>query len=204
VSGETGVGHSATGNGVTSDAALVLGVASGDRDALAVLYDRYAGVLLGVGIKVLRSRREAEDVVHDVFLEVWRRAHSYEPSRASVRAWLLLMMRCRALDRRKSHGFALASPLEHDPRVAPASESPAVALDHARVTAALGELPDPQRTVLVLGYFEGLSSSEIAEKLGLPIGTVKSRVAGAMRALRGRLGVELTEGSLSKDAEGEP
>lgn len=168
----------------------MLAVAAGDRDALAQLYDCYSGMLLGLGIKVLRNRREAEDLVHDVFLEVWRRAHTYDPTRASVRSWLLLMMRCRALDRRKSHAFALSAPLDHDPRVAPYSESPAVALDRARVAAALARLPEPQRAVLVLGYFEGLSSSEIAEKLSLPIGTVKSRVAGAMRALREQLGID--------------
>jgi len=173
------------------DADLVVAVAGGDRDALAGLYDRYAGVLLGLGIKVLRNRREAEDLVHDVFLEVWRRAHSYDPSRASVRSWLLLMMRSRSLDRRKSHGFALSAPLEHDPRVAPSSESPAVALDRARVLAALETLPEAQRAVLVLGYFEGLSSSEMAARLSLPVGTVKSRVAGAMRALREKLGVDV-------------
>lgn len=195
--GASGEGASSEHEGRSGEAAapspdpgLILAVASGDRDALAQLYDRYSGLMLGLGIKVLRNRREAEDLVHDVFLEVWRRAHTYDPSRASVRSWLLLMMRCRALDRRKSHGFALSSPLEHDPRVAPQSDSPAVALDRARVVAALEQLPEPQRAVLVLGYFEGLSSSEIAERLSLPIGTVKSRVAVAMRALRERLGVD--------------
>ena len=173
-----------------SDARVVLAIAAGDRAALGVLYDRYAGMMLGLGMRVLRNRREAEDIVHDVFLEVWKRAHSYDESRASVRGWLLLMTRCRALDRRKSAGYALASPLEHDPRTAPASESPAVALDRARVAMALERLPESQRAVLVLGYFEGLSSSEIAEQLSIPIGTVKSRVAAAMRALRDALGVE--------------
>lgn len=111
-------------------------------------------------------------------------------------------MRCRAIDRRKSHGFRLASPLEHDPRVAPVSESPAVAVDRARVTAAVAALPEAQRTVLVLAYFEGLSSSEIATRLDMPIGTVKSRVAGAMRALRTRMRVE--EGDVDPDGGSEP
>ncbi|UJR82263.1 sigma-70 family RNA polymerase sigma factor [Sandaracinus amylolyticus] len=176
--------------GNEQDAALVLSIAAGDRDALATLYDRHAGALLALGLRILRERREAEDLVHDVFLEVWRRAHSYDPSRASVRAWLVLMMRSRSLDRRKSHAFARSAPLAHDPRVAPASESPAVLLDRARVAAALAALPEAQRDVLVLGYFEGLSSSEIAERLGAPIGTVKSRVAAALKALRERLGEE--------------
>jgi RNA polymerase sigma-70 factor (ECF subfamily) len=172
-----------------SDADVVLAAAAGDRAALAVLYDRHAPLLLGLGIKILGNRREAEDLVHDVFLEVWRRAHTYDPARASVRSWLLLMMRCRALDRRRSHAFSLSSPLGEDRRLAPSSESPAVALDRARVLAALEALPEAQRAVLVLGYFDGLSSSEIAAKLELPIGTVKSRVAAAIRALRDALRV---------------
>lgn len=192
--GEIGLTNNVTSGGTAgsepSDGTLVLAISTGDREALAGLYDRYAGLLLAVGIRVLKNRREAEDIVHDVFLEVWRRAQAYEPARASVRAWLLLMMRCRALDRRKSHGFRLARPLEHDPRIAPASESPAIALDRARVAAAVALLPETQRTVLVLAYFDGLSASEIAARLELPIGTVKSRVAGAMRALRVRMRVD--------------
>lgn len=170
----------------TSDALLVLRISEGDRDALAALYDRHASALLGLGVRILRSRREAEDIAHDVFLEVWRRAHSYDPARASVRGWLCLMMRCRSLDRRKSAAFSLSSPLVQDPRVESASLDGA--LDGARVSRALAALPEPQREVLYLGYFEGLSSSEIASELSLPVGTVKSRVAAALRALRATLG----------------
>jgi RNA polymerase sigma-70 factor (ECF subfamily) len=191
-----------------SDGDLVVAVASGDRAALASLYDRYASVLLGLGIRVLRSRRDAEDVVHDVFLEVWRRAHSYDPARASVRGWLLLMMRCRSLDRRKSAAFALSTPLdtvshdaashgalsESDARLpdGPSGDRVGEAIDHKRAIAALAALPEAQRDVLVLGYFQGLSSSEIATELDIPIGTVKSRVAAAMRALRERMGIRET------------
>jgi RNA polymerase sigma-70 factor (ECF subfamily) len=170
-------------------------VAAGDRAALAELYDRYAGALLGLGIRVLRDRREAEDVVHDVFLEVWRQAHRFDDGRGSVRAWMLLTMRSRALDRRRSHGYARSRPLLDDGRAAPASESPAMVIDRARVIGALERLGEAQRAVLVLGYFEGLSSSEIAERLSLPIGTVKSRVASAIRALRDGLGTDRDEAS---------
>lgn len=190
------------------DGDLVIAVASGDRSALATLYDRYASTLLGLGIRVLRSRRDAEDVVHDVFLEVWRRAHSYDPARASVRGWLLLMMRCRSLDRRKSAAFALSTPLdtvshdaaahgamsESDSRLpdGPSADRAGEAIDHKRAVAALAALPEAQRAVLVLGYFQGLSSSEIATELQIPIGTVKSRVSAAMRALRERMGIDQT------------
>lgn len=166
------------------DAEIVAAVAVGDRNALAALYDRYVGLLMGLGVRILRNRRESEDLVHDVFLEVWRRAPTYDPTRASVRAWLVLMMRCRALDRRKSHGFKLRASLDHDPRVAPEAEGPSEVLERNRLAEQLQALPDNQREVLVLGYFEGLSSTEISERLDIPLGTVKSRVAAGIRALR--------------------
>lgn len=185
-----------------ADAALVLAIAGGDRKALAALYDRHGSAMLGLGVRVLRSRRDAEDVLHDVFLEVWRRAHTYDGARASVRGWLFLMMRCRALDRRKSAAFARSTSLEVTGLDALTSKASSVgsteasgeaapnALDHKRAVEALARLPQAQSAVLILGYFEGLSSSEIATELNLPIGTVKSRVAAAMRALRDSLGVE--------------
>ena len=164
------------------DAELVRRVCEGDRSALGNLYDRHAALLVGVGVRILRDRREAEDIVHDVYLEVWRRAPSYDPKRASVRGWLLLMMRSRSLDRKKSAGFSRGSPLDVEP-AAPLG-SPELSLDRQRVVRALLDLEKGQRDVLLLGYFEGLSSSEIATELGLPLGTVKSRVAAALRSLR--------------------
>lgn len=195
-----------------ADATLVLSVAAGDRKALAALYDRHGSAMLGLGVRVLRNRRDAEDVLHDVFLEVWRRAHSYDPSRASVRGWLFLMMRCRALDRRKSAAVALSTSLEVTGLDAAASKSSSIvnstasgeaallALDHKRAVEALARLPEAQRAVLILGYFEGLSSSEIATELDIPIGTVKSRVAAAMRALRDSLGVSATASGEAEEA----
>jgi RNA polymerase sigma-70 factor (ECF subfamily) len=188
-----------------ADAALVLSIASGDRKALAALYDRHGSAMLGLGVRVLRNRRDAEDVLHDVFIEVWRRAHTYDPGRASVRGWLFLMMRSRSLDKRKSAAVSRSTSLETTGLDAVATKSSELgasssagtssgdaaplALDHKRAIAALAKLPEAQQAVLILGYFEGLSSSEIATELDLPIGTVKSRVAAAMRALRDALGV---------------
>lgn len=169
------------------DAALVRAVAAGDRGALATLYDRYASLVMAVGVRILRNRRDAEDIAHDVFLEVWRRAGTYDPAKASVRTWLVLIMRCRALDRRKSAPVSMTSALVEDVRVSDPAEAPDARLDRARVTIALESLSVAQREVLVLGYYEGLSSSEIATRLDIPLGTVKSRVAGALRALRGRM-----------------
>jgi RNA polymerase sigma-70 factor, ECF subfamily len=173
-----------------ADGELVRRVAEGDRDALGELYDRYGALLVGVGVRILRSRRDAEDIAHDVYLEVWRRAGAYDGARASVRSWLLMMMRSRALDRRKSAGFSWGVPLEVEPAAEAFGAEPLaeLAIDRGRAVRALAALPDAQREVLVLGYFDGLSSSEIAETLSVPVGTVKSRVAAALRALRESMG----------------
>lgn len=168
------------------DIALMERVATGDRSALAALYESYGGVLLALGMRVLGSRRDAEDIAHDVFLEVWRRAGSYDPKRASVRAWLLLIMRSRSLDRRRSAGFAWTQPLVGESPDDGALQ-PETLLQKDELRHALVALSESQREVLMLAYFEGLSSSEMAERLALPLGTVKSRMAGALRALRGLL-----------------
>ena len=168
------------------DVSLIRGAADGDRDCLAGLYDRYSPALLAIGRRILGDRREAEDLLHDVFLEVWRQASDYDEARGSVRAWLLMRMRSRALDRRKAAVFSRRADLPPSDSVAepPASEDPALGADRDVVRRALASLPNEQRLVLELGYFEGLSSSEIAERVSAPIGTVKSRVAAALSKLR--------------------
>jgi RNA polymerase sigma-70 factor (ECF subfamily) len=172
------------------DVTLISGAAAGDRDCLAGLYDRYAPALLAIGRRILGDRREAEDLLHDVFIEVWRQAADYDESRGTVRAWLLMRMRSRALDRRKAAVFSKRADLPAPDQVADAvgdarsGEDPALAPDRDAVRRALAELPAEQRQVLELGYFEGLSSSEIAERVRAPIGTVKSRVAAALSKLR--------------------
>jgi RNA polymerase sigma-70 factor (ECF subfamily) len=188
-------------NEQASDATLIRAVAAGDRAALAALYDRHAALLTAIGARILRNQRDAEDIAHDVFLEVWRRAATYDPAKASVKTWLVLIMRCRALDRRKSAAVALARALPDDARAADPGDAPDAALDRARVAGALASLTPAQREVLGLGYFEGLSSSEIATRLGVPIGTVKSRVAGALRALRVHLGVATASEVVSSPEE---
>jgi RNA polymerase sigma-70 factor (ECF subfamily) len=164
------------------DLALVQGVADGDTSALAELYDRWAGVVLAIARRILRSG-EAEDLVHDVFLEVWRHAAEYDPARGSVRAWLVTRTRSRALDRVKSPAVTRAVPLRgcHD---RPAPGTPEDRADGGRVRAAMQALDPEHREVLELRYWEGLSSSEIAARVRLPVGTVKSRVATALARLR--------------------
>jgi len=172
----------------TGDVALVAAMADGDRNALARLYDRYAGLLLAVGMRVLGERREAEDLLHDVFLEAWRQAKRYDAARGTVRTWLLLRMRSRCLDRRRKAGFSRNVSAESIDLLEQGQSPDSSALpDHAVVRQALLALSLEQRRVLELGYFEGLSSAEIAAREGIPIGTVKSRVAAALAKLRAGL-----------------
>jgi RNA polymerase sigma-70 factor (ECF subfamily) len=172
-----------------ADAALVAAIAAGDRRALAELYDLYGGVLLALALRIVRDRREAEDLLHDVFLEVWRSARDYDPTRGRVRTWLTIRMRSRALDQQKSARISRHagddSILE---RVADEAGDPAGSPDRARVRAAVLALPLEQRQVLELAYFEGLSCSEIAARIEAPIGTVKSRVASGLGKLRLSMG----------------
>ncbi len=164
------------------DIALVAAMAEGDRGALARLYERHAGVLLAVALRIVRERREAEDLLHDVLLEAWKHAKDFDPKRGRVRTWLAIRMRSRALDLQKS---ARVSRNAGDAGLEiVVDESERTSPDHARVRSALAELGEDQRTVVELAYFEGLSCSEIAAKIAVPIGTVKSRLAAGLRRLR--------------------
>jgi len=170
------------------DVELVKAVAGGDRVALAALYDRYSPIMFALALRIVRERREAEDLLHDVFLEVWRTAKDYDPERGRVRTWLTIRMRSRALDLQKSarvsRNVGDDSVIDRVASDSDIADSP----DRSRVRKALAGLPVEQRQVLELGYFEGLSCSEIAERIGTPIGTVKSRVAAALGKLRQSLG----------------
>jgi RNA polymerase sigma-70 factor (ECF subfamily) len=189
VSPERIVHAAAVQAGSDADIEVLRNVAAGDKQALGLLYDRHCGVMLALGLRIVGVRREAEDLLHDVFLEAWRHAGDYDPRRGSVKTWLLLRMRSRCLDRVRSHGFSRVQSLEHEPARQGAVERTERRLDAARARALLETLPPAQREVLELGYFEGLSFSEIASALDIPIGTVKSRVSAAMSKLREDLGV---------------
>lgn len=171
------------------DALLVSLLVAGRADALSALYDRYAPLLLAVGLKVISERRDVEDVVHDVFMESWRCAGQYDPTRGSVRAWLVTRMRSRMLDRRKSAAHSRSVPFDgtHSERmVAPDAPSND---DNEQLRRLVCTLADDHRQIVELAYFEGLSCSEIALRLGLPVGTVKSRSAAALSRLREGFGV---------------
>jgi RNA polymerase sigma-70 factor, ECF subfamily len=168
------------------DIELIEEAARGEADALSALYDRFSGLLLTMAIRMLGDRAMAEDLVHDVFMEVWRNASRYDRSRGTVRTWVLVRLRSRALDRLRSASSRREVPTDDvTPReAAPELEDPSLEPDRAAVRVALAELPEEQRQVLELSYFQGLSSSEIAERMGSPLGTVKSRTAAALAKLR--------------------
>ena len=166
-----------------SDVELVARMVRGDRSAVALLYQRHQAPLFGLARSLLRSAAEAEDLLHDVFLEAWRRSADYSAERGSVRAWLILRTRSRALDRLKSAARPRGVALE-----LPANTAPADTGDQQRLRELLAQMPEAQQQVVLLGYFEGLSSAEIGERLGIPIGTVKSRTRAALESLRDVLG----------------
>jgi RNA polymerase sigma-70 factor (ECF subfamily) len=163
------------------DTELIFQIARGQQASLGILYDRHSGLLLAVLVRVLSDAQEAEDVLHEVFLEVWEHASDFDPSRGSVRAWLVMRARSRGLDRLRALGRARTVPADAAPAEAPPLPAPA---DTLSVRRALSNLAPELRILLELGYFEGMSSAEIADHEQLAIGTVKSRVARALAELR--------------------
>jgi RNA polymerase sigma-70 factor (ECF subfamily) len=181
-----------------TDAELLRRMGAGDERALGELYDRWSSRVYALVFRLLRDRDDAEDVVEEVFWQAWRQAARYEQARGSASAWLIAIARTRALDRLRSASRRREAPLaderaEGAAPVAPvaAADGPAVQVDAAerrtRVLAALAELPAEQREALELAYYEGLSQTEIADRTGQPLGTIKTRTRLALRKLRERL-----------------
>lgn len=178
------------------EAALLSRVAQHDQAALAELYDRYARILYSVAFRSLRSAEESEEVVLDVFAQVWRTAARYDVAKGRVDSWLFMMTRSRVLDRLRS--------LQRTTKVTLASENLAeiqtttpgvdpienVLLSERRdrVLAALSQLPEEQRQVIELAYYKGLTQSEIAAQTNLSLGTVKTRIRLGLSKLRVALG----------------
>ena len=173
------------------DRELIAKVAERDRAALAALYDRHATHMLGVAYRILKNRSDAEDLVHDVLLEVWNKAGSYDAGRGTVRTWLLLRTRSRGIDRIRSLQVArkhqAVQKPDADASAAASAVDPSRTPDHNRVRRALDVLSEAQRKVIELSYFRGLSCSEIATQCEIPLGTAKSRLAGAIARLRAEL-----------------
>ena len=177
------------------DADLLHAIARSDEAALANCYDRYRLILFGLILRILHDREEAEDCLQEVFLQVWRRARDFDESRGRAFTWLVTITRSRALDRLRASGSRLrlateAAQVTHD-EVGDAAEEAVQSEQAAIVRKALAELPDEQRHPLLLAYFEGLTQTEIADRLGDPLGTVKTRMRSGMIKLR-----ELLHGKL--------
>jgi RNA polymerase sigma-70 factor (ECF subfamily) len=173
------------------DVAVISRIADGDESALAVLYDRWAQTVYSVVVQLLKDADAAEDVVEETFWQAWQRASSYDVSRGTVRTWLLTIGRSRALDRlrsRKRNREDISDDLSlvRDPRSDP-SQLVEGAERRQLVYSALTELPADQRRTLELAYFRGLSQSEIAEFLGEPLGTIKTRMRLGMQKMRDKL-----------------
>ena len=168
------------------DAAAVARVARGDTVALRELYDRYGRVVYSFAYRLTHDPTLSEECVQDVFVALWRRAADFDPTRAKLTTWLFIVARNRAIELGRQK--ARRPELRPDPEPAGSSPDPAdlvaVADEAQRVAEAVAELPEEQLAVLRLSYFDGLSHSEIAEVIGIPLGTVKGRMRLALERLR--------------------
>jgi RNA polymerase sigma factor (sigma-70 family) len=171
-----------------SDEALVALVARGDEGALAELYDRVGRVAYGLAFRVLRDDRLAEDAVQEAFLGIWRTAGGFRAERAKASTWILTLVHRRAVDLVRREERRRAEPLDDETRDAATSGSAEDAawlgFERERVQGALRQLPDAQREAIELAYYGGYSQSELAERLGMPLGTIKSRMFSGLARLR--------------------
>jgi RNA polymerase sigma factor (sigma-70 family) len=185
-----------------SDEALVLLAARSEQSALAELYDRYGRPAYGLALRVLRDEKLAEDAVQEGFLAVWRTAARFVPERGKASTWILTLVHRRAVDAVRREQRRRADTLDRAPEPCGGSvdEDAWLRLQRERVQDALRKLPDSQREALELAYYGGFSQSELAERLGQPLGTIKSRMfAGLarMRELLGDPGMEMSWTSTS-------
>ena len=190
------------------DQSLVRRMQAGEDRALGEFYDRWFPIVNCLITRMLKSADDVEDVVEETFWQAWRQAQRFDATRGSVQTWLLTIARSRALDRLRATRRLREESLDVDPgidagrpgtgAVVASSNNPSLDVEHAErkrlVLAALAELPGEQRQALELGYFGGLSQSEIAERTGQPLGTIKTRMRLAMLKLRERLSVLREDG----------
>jgi RNA polymerase sigma-70 factor (ECF subfamily) len=189
------------------DAEVLRRIGAGDPAAVGELYDRYAASLLPLAIRIVRDRAEAEDLLHDAFVQVSDRAAQYAAERGTVVAWLVTLVRNLAIDRarrRERRGALARDVIAYEPPAEKSHDTPeslvADAGERDKVRRALAALPDAQRLTLEIAFFEGLSYPEIAAREGVPLGTIKSRAARAIIALRAALAAE----GLHAPGDGDP
>ena len=175
-----------------NDIELLKAIAGGDDAALGQLYDRYRLILFGLLMRILNNREEAEDVLQEVFLQVWRRAKDFDENRGRPFTWLVTLARSRGIDRLRSlasrERVAVAEANERTEEVSDAASDAIKSERLGVVNSALADLPEDQKRPLMLAYFDGLTQSEIATKLNVPLGTVKTRMRSGMMKLREAFG----------------
>jgi RNA polymerase sigma-70 factor (ECF subfamily) len=200
-------GSGSGGGGAALEAGLVKEIAGGSEPALAQLYDRYARVLFSLIVRVLKDARDAEEVLQEVFLQVWKLAGRFDPERGNTYRWLVTLARSRAIDRLRSKNFktrraaessldmleTTLEPTEPTEPTEPSQLDAVLMLERAdHVRRGLATISPEQLEVMRLAYFLGFTQSEIARELEIPLGTVKSRMRQGLIALRGRLAEEST------------
>jgi len=185
-----------TAQALSDETCILQRIAERDQTALSLLYDRYARIVYTLAYRVLNSAEESEEIVLDVFSQVWRSAASYDSKRGRVDAWLFMLTRSRALDRLRSHARfhkAIAASedalMMHSHTDSP-EEDALIQERNSYIMSCIRELPVEQRLVLDLAYFSGLSHSEIAAKTGISLGTVKTRIRLGLKKLREAIGDE--------------
>jgi RNA polymerase sigma-70 factor (ECF subfamily) len=171
-----------------SDVLLLKAIAARDEAALAQLYDRYRAILFGLLMRILNNREEAEDVLQEVFLQVWRKAADFDENRGRPFTWLVTLARSRGIDRLRTlasrERVAEAGAREVSEEISDAATDALKSEQRGLVSDALAKLPDEQKRPIMLAYFDGLTQSEIATRLGAPLGTVKTRMRTGMIRLR--------------------
>ena len=170
-----------------SDEAVVALLARSDESALAELYDRFGRVAYGLALRILRDDKLAEDAVQEGFLTAWRNADRFMPERGKASTWLLTLVHRRAVDLVRREDRRRAEPLSEtvEPEASGSAEDDAwLRFERERVQSALKQLPDQQREALELAYYGGFSQTELAERLGQPVGTIKSRMFTGLARLR--------------------
>lgn len=171
-----------------NDVELLKAISRGDEKALGEIYDRYRVILFGLLMRILNNREEAEDVLQEVFLQVWRKATDFDENRGRPFTWLVTLARSRGIDRLRSlaarERVAVAGTRDESEMVSDAAADAFRSEQRGLVSSALSQLPEEQQRPLMLAYFDGLTQSEIATRLDAPLGTVKTRMRTGMLKLR--------------------
>jgi len=173
----------------TISAHLIQQIVNNDREAFSQLYDRFSSLVFTLALRMLKERSDAEDLLQEVFVQIWRQAANYSQDRGSPEAWIINIARSRAIDKLRSiRRMEKSFVLTEDPARAESSvnveSSAAESETKLTMNSALANLPEAQRKVLELAYFDGLTQSEIAERLAEPLGTVKTRMRSGIQRLR--------------------